>query len=285
MRAAPYQRAWRAGRASAQTAFMDNEADVVVATVAFGMGDKANVRFVFHRDPSDSVDSLYQEVGRADRDGEHAEATLFFRAEDHGLRRFFAGSGRVGEEEIDAVAEAVAHAHGCVSTEELRERSGLTQAKAQSAVNRLEDAGAVDVRAGGEVVATAAGGDPREAVDAAVRAQERREALEASRLEMMRSYAELRDGCRREFVLNYFGEDYRGPCGRCENCEAGRMAERRGDELPFDVGSRVAHREWGGGVVHGFDDGRVTVLFDEVRYRTLALELVEARDLLAAEEA
>jgi ATP-dependent DNA helicase RecQ len=101
----------------------------------------------------------------------------------------------------------------------------------------------------------------------------------------MRSYAELRDGCRREFVLNYFGEDYRGPCGRCENCEAGRVTERRGDELPFDVGSRVAHREWGGGVVHGFDDGRVTVLFDEVRYLTLALELVEARDLLAAEEA
>jgi ATP-dependent DNA helicase RecQ len=149
VRAAPYQRAWRAGRASAQTAFMDNEADVVVATVAFGMGDKANVRFVFHRDPSDSVDSLYQEVGRADRDGEHAEATLFFRAEDLGLRRFFPGSGRVGEEEIDAVAEAVAQAHGGVSTEELRERSGLTQAKAQSAVNRLEDAGAVDVRAGG----------------------------------------------------------------------------------------------------------------------------------------
>ena len=97
MRAAPYQWAWRAGRASAQTAFMDNEADVVVATVAFGMGDKANVRFVFHRDPRDSVDSLYQEVGRADRDGEHAEATLFFRAEDLGL----AGSGRVGEEEIE----------------------------------------------------------------------------------------------------------------------------------------------------------------------------------------
>jgi ATP-dependent DNA helicase RecQ len=102
---------------------------------------------------------------------------------------------------------------------------------------------------------------------------------------MMRSYAELRGGCRREFVLNYFGADYRGPCGRCDNCEAERVAERRGDELPFDVGSRVAHREWGGGVVHGYDDGRVTVLFDEVGYRTLALELVAERDLLAAEEA
>ena len=38
-------------------------------------------------------------------------------------------------------------------------------------------------------------------------------------------------------------------------------------------------------MVHGFDAGRVTVLFDEVRYLTLALELVAARDLLAAEEA
>ena len=65
-----------------------------------GPGDLSRVRFVFHREPSDSVDSLYQEVGRAGRVGEPAEAALFFRAEDLGVRRFFAGSGRVGEEEI-----------------------------------------------------------------------------------------------------------------------------------------------------------------------------------------
>jgi hypothetical protein len=54
-------------------------------------------------------------------------------------------------------------------------------------------------------------------------------------------------------------------------------------ELPFEIGSRAAPLD-GGGVGHGYHDGRVTVLFDEVRYRTLALEFVAERDLLAAED-
>ena len=54
----------------AQEAFMRDELDVVAATVAFGMGvDKPNVRFVLHSEPSDSVDSYFQEIGRAGRDG------------------------------------------------------------------------------------------------------------------------------------------------------------------------------------------------------------------------
>ncbi len=65
---------------------------------------------------------------------------------------------------------------------------------------------------------------------------------------MLRSYAELRDDCRREFVLNYFGEPYEGPCGRCDNCEAGRVAEHVPDQQPFEVGSRVAHARRCGGV-------------------------------------
>ena len=102
---------------------------------------------------------------------------------------------------------------------------------------------------------------------------------------MMRPYAELRDGCRREFVLNYFGEDYRGPCENCDNCEAGRVRDAPRAEQPFEVGARVAHAEWGGGMVHGLDDGRVTVLFDAVGYRTVALELLEERGLLRPEAA
>ena len=287
VRAAAYH-AGLAGRlrTGTQTAFMDGELEVIVATSAFGMGvDKADVRFVFHREPSDSVDSYYQEVGRAGRDGEAAEAVLFHRSEDLGLRRFFAGSGKVGEDELGAVADAIAAANGGVSIEELRERTGLSQAKVTSAVNRLEDAGAILVGPGGEVSAAPSCADPRDGVDDAVLAQYRREALERSRLEMMRAYAELDSDCRRESVLNYFGEAFEGPCGNCDNCLAGRVRERSVGEEPYNVGARVFHAQWGGGVVHGYDDGRVTVLFDTVGYRSLGLDLVAERELLEFEAA
>jgi ATP-dependent DNA helicase RecQ len=92
-------RAYHAGlpkseRDEAQEAFMADELDAIAATTAFGMGvDKPNVRFVFHSEPSDSVDSYFQELGRAGRDGEPSQAVLFYRVEDLGLRRFFAGGG------------------------------------------------------------------------------------------------------------------------------------------------------------------------------------------------
>jgi ATP-dependent DNA helicase RecQ len=95
MRALPYHAGLsKSHRDGAQEAFMGDELDVIAATTAFGMGvDKPNVRFVLHSEPSDSVDSYFQEIGRAGRDGEPAEAVLFYRTEDLGMRRFFAGGG------------------------------------------------------------------------------------------------------------------------------------------------------------------------------------------------
>ena len=66
-------------RARAQEAFARDEVDVVVATVAFGMGiDKSNVRFVLHRDMPRSVEAWYQEIGRAGRDGLPSDCVLMY---------------------------------------------------------------------------------------------------------------------------------------------------------------------------------------------------------------
>jgi len=113
--------------------------------------------------------------------------------------------------------------------------------------------------------------------DAAVE-EEKRRTFDRSRVDMMRGYAEA-DGCRREFILSYFGEPFAPPCGHCDNCESGR-SEAAPDDVPFPVGTRVAHDRWGEGVVQRYDDDAVVVLFDEVGYKTLALDVVRERALL-----
>ncbi len=206
-------------RHSIQEEFMGGDAEVIVATNAFGMGiDKSDVRFVYHYDVTDSLDSYYQEIGRAGRDGNKAEAVLFFRKEDLGVQKFRSSEGKLEPDQIEQVADAIADQEGPVGPAEISEQSNLSEGKLVSAIHRLEDVGALEVLPAGEVQ-LADGADVKEAAEAASEEQERRREANRERLRQMQEYADT-SKCRREHLLRYFGDTFTGPCNNCDNCEA-----------------------------------------------------------------
>jgi ATP-dependent DNA helicase RecQ len=278
--AAPYHSGRRSrDREEVHERFLDGGLDVVVATTAFGMGiDKPDVRFVVHEAVADSLDSYYQEIGRGGRDGGPATAILHYRPEDLSLRRFFAAktADRRGLTQLFAVLSAQ---EGPAAVADLREATGLGQRKTAGLINLLESAGAVRAVDGGYVPEEM---NPAEAAELAVAQAAARENIDTSRVEMARRYAET-DGCRRQFLLGYFGEALGRPCGHCDNCVDGsafEAADRPAAEVPYPLQSAVEHPQWGPGVVMSYEEGTVTVLFETTGYKTLSLDLIAAKGLL-----
>jgi ATP-dependent DNA helicase RecQ len=284
--------------------FDADEVPIMVATSAFGMGiDKPNIRFVVHMALPDSPDSYLQEIGRAGRDGRPARVLLLYRPEDIALQRFFNG-GTPAADELLYVAAGVRAGVGTKT--ELAKSTGLTARKVASLVTLLESVNAVAIGARGHLTLPPYAPKPERAAELAVAEAERHQTLQRSRTDMMRTLAET-SGCRVQPLLAYFGEAMDRPCGHCDNCveaaervpaqrgmrrggatrakrggqrDRGRPDRRHHVAAPFPLHAAVSHRHWGRGVVLGYDDDRMTVLFDEVGYKTLSVAVVRENDLL-----
>ncbi|MCM6772036.1 ATP-dependent DNA helicase [Nocardia sp. CDC159] len=280
VRAAAYHAGMRsAERDRVHDEFHRDRVTIVVATSAFGMGiDKPNVRFVIHASVPDSLDSYHQQIGRAGRDGEPADALLCYRPEDLGVQNFLTAH-RLDTEGPVRIAELL-HARGAMTAEELESALGQPHRRITRDLNLLEQGGVV--RIDQHRTCHYLGDDPAAAAERVAALAERHGQLDRTRVQVLREYAET-TSCRRQFLLGYFGEALPEPCGHCDTCAAGTAADHAPTDTTFTPGTAVHHEQWGAGEVVRLGNDRVTVLFESAGYRTLALPLARESGLLTPE--
>jgi RecQ family ATP-dependent DNA helicase len=211
MRAAAYHAGLDAEtRERVQTAFQAGELDVVVATIAFGMGiDKADIRTVIHAGLPGTLEGYYQEIGRAGRDGALSRTYLMHSYADQRTHDFFLNRDYPPVDHLMQVFNALAEEPQQV--EELRARSKLNEEEFDKAMEKLEIHGGAWMDFGGNVAAGGVGWKKTYAVQAQFRAEQFEKVLRFT----------ASSECRMAALVRHFGDvaDASRSCGVCDVCD------------------------------------------------------------------
>jgi ATP-dependent DNA helicase RecQ len=215
-------------RERAQEIFIRREADVAVATNAFGMGiDRSDVRFVIHYEVPGSVEAYYQEAGRAGRDGEAAFCELLFNYADTRTQEFFIEGANPTAAVIRSIyqyllSEADRDYEVHRTLEEMADGSDVRNSMSVgSALAVLARAGYIERfdipgkrMKGTRLLKPDVLARRIELDEAAIEEKDRRDREKLKAMVEM-CYSRV---CRQKWILNYFGEDDAGVCGTCDVC-------------------------------------------------------------------